>query len=181
MKVRAAVAALLSLCLPAAPPAQTAVGQAPAPPDRALVERAAREVMQKARYCGLVTLAADGEPQARVMDPFPPEDDMTVWLATNALSRKVSQIRKDPRVTLLYLEPSGAGSVTLLGRADLVDDPAEKAKRWMPAWDAFYEDANRGSDYVLLRVTPSRVEVVSAAHGIAVEPKGWKPAIVDLP
>jgi len=34
---------------------------------------------------------------------------------------------------------------------------------------------------VLLRVTPSRVEVVSAAHGIAVEPKGWKPAIVDLP
>jgi PPOX class probable F420-dependent enzyme len=158
----------------------------PAPPQAQASEKervltAAAELMRAAGLCALVTLDASGAPQARAMQPFPPEKDLTVWMATNARTRKVGEIRKDPRVTLYYLAPDGTGYVTLRGRATVVDDPAEKAKRWMPAWDAFYEDANRGSDYVLLRVTPSRVEVVSAAHGIAVEPKGWKPAIVDLP
>ena len=149
--------------------------------DKERVLTAAAELMRSAGLCALVTLDAGGAPQARAMQPFPPEKDLTVWMATNARTRKVDEIRKDPRVTLYYLAPDGTGYVTLRGRATVVDDPAEKAKRWMPSWEAFYEDANRGSDYVLLRVTPSRVEVVSAAHGIAVEPKGWKPAIVDLP
>jgi len=154
--------------------------QAPAS-EKERVLAAAGELMRAAGLCALVTLDASGAPQARAMQPFPPEQDLTVWMATNARTRKVDEIRKDPRVTLYYLAPDGTGYVTLVGRAAVVDDPAEKAKRWMPTWDAFYEDANRGSDYVLLRVTPSRVEVVSAAHGIAVEPKGWKPASVDLP
>jgi general stress protein 26 len=137
--------------------------------------------MRAAGLCALVTLDATGAPQARAMQPFAPEADLTVWMATNARTRKVDQIRRDPRVTLFYVAPDGTGYVTLLGRATVVDDPAEKAKRWMPAWDAFYEDQNRGDDYLLLRVTPVRVEVVSATHGIAVEPKSWKPASVDLP
>jgi general stress protein 26 len=33
---------------------------------------------------------------------FPPEEDMTVWIATSTLTRKVQQIRRDPRVTLYY-------------------------------------------------------------------------------
>jgi general stress protein 26 len=145
------------------------------------VVAAAAEVMRAAGLCALVTLDASGAPQARAMQPFPPEADLAVWMATNARTRKVDEIRKDPRVTLFYLAPDGAGYVTLVGRGTVVDDPGEKAKRWMPSWDAFYDDANRGSDYVLLRVIPSRIEVVSAAHGIAVDPKGWKPAIVELP
>lgn len=160
-----------------------AAGAAPqvAAPEKERVVAAAAELMRAAGLCALVTLDAAGTPQARAMQPFPPEKDLTVWMATNARTRKVDQIRKDPRVTLFYLAPDGTGYVTLLGRATVVDDPAEKAKRWNPAWDAFYEDQNRGSDYLLLRVTPVRVEVVSATHGIAVEPKGWKPASVDLP
>ena len=149
--------------------------------DKERVLTAAAELMRSAGLCALVTLDAGGAPQARAMQPFPPEKDLTIWMATNARTRKVDEIRKDPRVTLYYLAPDGTGYVTLRGRATVVDDPAEKSKRWMPSWDAFYDDANRGSDYVLLRVIPSRIEVVSAAHGIAVDPKGWKPAIVELP
>jgi PPOX class probable F420-dependent enzyme len=151
------------------------------PPEKERIVAAAAELMRAAGLCALVTLDAAGTPQARAMQPFAPEADLTVWMATNAGTRKVEQIRRDPRVTLFYLAPDGTGYVTLLGRATLVDDPAEKAKRWNPSWDAFYEDRNRGSDYLLLRVTPVRVEVVSATHGIAVEPKSWKPASVDLP
>jgi general stress protein 26 len=114
------------------------------------------------------------------MDPFPPEPDMSVWLATYHKTRKVGQIRENPRVTLFYLEPTGAGYVTLIGEAQVVDDPAEKARRWKPTWKEFYQDENRGEDYLLIRVVPTRVEVMSMPDKIASEPKGWKPAIITF-
>ena len=86
---------------PAAP-----VRQAQAAPDRAAVIKVAREVMQQARYCDMVTLGEDGQPQARVVDAFAPEADLTVWIATKPLSRKIAQIRKDPRVTLCTSIPT---------------------------------------------------------------------------
>ncbi len=155
--------------------------QAPAAaPERAAVLKAARELMVKARYCGLVTLDAAGQPQARVVDAFEPEADFTVWIATNPLTRKVQEIRADPRVTLLYV--SGAeGYVTVIGQARLVSDPAEKARRWKEDWAAFYKDGNRGEDYQLIRVTPRRLEVVSYAHGVLNDPTTWKPVSVELP
>ena len=152
-----------------------------AAPGRAAILKAAREVMVKARYCDLVTIGPAGQPQARPVDPFAPEDGLTVWIATNPASRKVREIRDDARVTLMYLDPSGDGYVTLIGKATLVSDPAEKARRWKDDWLAFYKDKNRGDDYLLIRVVPSRVEIVSGAHGIANDPQTWRPTSIDLP
>ena len=83
--------------------------------------------------------------------------------------------------SLLYVDPGAQGYVTMIGKATLVSDPAEKARRWKEDWRAFYKDANRGDDYVLIRVAPSRLEVVSDTHGILNDPQTWRPAAVDLP
>ena len=118
----------------APPPA----GQAPAkPPSRTELLAAAKEMMEAAGYCALITNGEDGHPQAREVDAFPPEEDLTVWIATKAATRKVGQIRTDPRVTLYYQVPSGAGYVTLFGRAVIVTDPAEKGRRWKDAWKKY--------------------------------------------
>jgi general stress protein 26 len=101
-------------------------------------------------------------------------------MATNASSRKVSEIRSDPRVTLSYFDSKTMSCVTLLGRATLVDDPAEKAKRWKDAWTKLYRDANRGDDYLLIRVTPTRLEVSAEAEGIKHDPKTWRATVVDF-
>lgn len=157
--------------------------QSPAPPaarDRSAILGVARELMAAARYCTLVTLGEGGRPQARLMDPFAPEEELTVWMATNPRTRKVGQIRKDPRVTLVYFDPKSAGSVTLLGEAQLVDDTSERAKRWKAEWSNFYRDGNRGADYLLLRFKPRRLELVSAAHGLPSDPMAWAPVVVDF-
>jgi len=85
-------------------------------------------------------------------------------------------VKKDPRVTLYYYEPAGPGYVTLQGRAAVVTDPAEKAKRWKEDWAAFYKDRNRGEDYVLIRVAPVRLEIVSYGHGLLNDPASWRPS-----
>ena len=168
---------LMSMALPAHVSAQ---GVATPPPDRAAVIKAATGIMQRARYCTLVTLGEGGHPQARIMDAFPPEGEMVVWMATNASSRKVDQIRKDPRVTLSYFDSTTMSYVTLLGRAALVADPAEKAKRWKDSWTKLYRDANRGDDYLLIKVTPTRLEVSAEGEGIKHDPKTWRATVVDF-
>jgi general stress protein 26 len=136
--------------------------------------------MAAARYCSLITVGEDGHPQARIVDPFPPEGELTVWIATNPATRKVVQVRKDRRVTLLYFDPKGPGYVTILGEARLVDDPREKGKRWKPEWSRFYKDENRGADYLLIRIEPRRLEVVSEAHGLVNDPATWRPVTLEF-
>jgi predicted pyridoxine 5'-phosphate oxidase superfamily flavin-nucleotide-binding protein len=71
------------------------------------VLQATREMMAAAEYCFLITLDASGQPQARLMDPFQPEQDLTVWMGTSSVTRKVKQIRNDPRATLAYYDAAG--------------------------------------------------------------------------
>ena len=143
------------------------------PPD---VVAVARKLMERARYCALVTTGPDGRAEARIVDAFAPEADMTVWIATKPVTRKVAQIRENPSVTLFYWDKESLGYVTLIGDATLVDEPAEKAKHWKPEWSVFYSDANRGADYLLIRVRPIRLEVVSMADGVLSDPTTWRPA-----
>lgn len=202
--------------------------------------------MAAARYCALVTLDEAGRPLARAMDPFPPEADLTVWLATHRATRKVEEIRRDPRVALYYFHPDlevdeqvltrqpaetalpseaetalppkeetalppgeaageagedprrgpegaallpreeredprrGPAYVTLLGEARLVEDPEEKARRWRQEWRPYYPGGPEGEAYLLIQVTPSRLEVVSYPHDIAADPLAWQPAVVQF-
>jgi len=161
----------------AAPP--TPAPPTPAP-TRAQVLEAAADLMRGARYCTFATVDEEGQPRARVVDPFPPEKDMTVWMATKAATRKVAQIRRNPRATLLCFDGAKKGYVTLLGTATLVDDPAEKARRWKPEWKDFYDDENRGPDYLLIRLKPSRLEVLSPADGLGNDPRTWVPVSLAL-
>jgi PPOX class probable F420-dependent enzyme len=164
------------LARPAAAPAQT---RAAGPPDSAVIA-AARDLIRAARYCTFVTVREDGQPQARVVDPFDPESDMTIWIATNPATRKVSELRRERRVTLLYFDPADPGYVTLMGDAEVVSDPAERAKRWKPEWKPFYSDENRGPDYVLIRVRPRRLEIVSTKHHLLNDPVTWRPVSIEL-
>src|SRR5882762_3716744 len=90
---------------------------------------AAREVMSAARYCALITSDSSGRTHARTLDPFPPDENMVVWLGTNPRSRKAAEIRRNAHVTLYYFDREGEAYVALSGIARLVNDPKEKAKR----------------------------------------------------
>lgn len=182
MRMPLATRALMLLALADAGPsfAQVAQGVAPPPPP-AQVIAAAKEIMHAARYCTLVTIGVGGQPQARIVDAFQPDSDLTIWIATKPLSRKVNEIRLDPRVTLVYFSAPTFEYVTVIGTAVLDTDPVRKAAHWKTEWAGMYKDQNRGDDYVLLRVRPSRLEVVSPGRGMANDPATWLPVILELP
>jgi general stress protein 26 len=112
------------------------------------------------------------------MDPFPPDSDMTIWMGTNRKTRKVTDIERDSRVTLYFYSSDAVGYVTVTGRARLVDDVEEKAMRWKAEWEAFYQD--RASDYLLIRVTPERLELVDYSREMVGDPDTWEPLFVEF-
>ena len=169
---------LLLLLVPALSIASEPAEKAEAPGRDRLLE-VAREIMGSAQFCSLITLDASGQPRARVMDAFAPDENLVVWLATSRKSRKVEQIRNDPRATLYYFDSNTMSYVTILGTAELVDDPIEKSRRWKDGWEAFYPGERE--DYLLIRVVPRQLEVISFAHGIAGDPETWTPLSVEFP
>jgi general stress protein 26 len=161
------------LSSPRAQPATTPAGQG-----RALAT--ARAIVLAARYATLATVSADGAPRARVVDPASPEDDFTIWIATNPRSRKVGELARSPRVTLLYFNAGGAEYVNVEGTATLVSNPDEIAEHWREAWTPFYPGGPLGRNVVLLRVVPSRLEIVSPARGFDTDPDTWRPFAIEL-
>jgi general stress protein 26 len=151
-----------------------------ATPSRAAILAAARVVVDRARYATFGTLDERGAPQARIVDPFSPEDEFTIWVATNSRSRKVEQIARDPRVVLTYLDRVAQHYVTIVGTAVVVRDLAARAARWKEEWAPFYADGYRGDDYVLLRVIPVRLEIVAPELGMINDPTTWRPVVLEL-
>ncbi len=146
--------------------------------DRAQLIAAAREIMAGQTYCGLITIDEAGRPQVRTMNPFPPEEDMTVWFATNTRSRKVQELRKDPRVVLYYANHKDAtGYVSLSGKAVLTEDMQEILKRKRAYWDQAFPGLK---NLVLIKVVPERLEVLNYAKGAVADEVTWRTPSLEL-
>jgi general stress protein 26 len=143
--------------------------------ERAL--QAARAIMEASAYCFLITVDAAGQPQARMMEPFAPQPDMTIWFGTHPRTRKVAEIRKNPRATVAYSDPQGAGYVTLLGTARIVDDADERRRHWKENWDEFFPGGPAGRNFTLIEFKPSRIELISVSREIVTKP-GEPPVIL---
>jgi general stress protein 26 len=174
-RTEALLVALLALTAPAL---AGQAGDTKPTPDRAALVAAAREIMAAQTYCALITLDEAGRPQVRTMNPFPPDENMVVWMATNTHSRKARQIRRDARVTLYYSNHATAiGYVALSGRAELTEDAAEIQKRKRAYWDQAFPGLQ---NLTLIKVVPERLEVVNYKAGLHNDPGTFKAPEVDL-
>jgi len=139
---------------------------------------AAREIIGSQTYCALITIDSSGYPQARTMNPFPPERDMTIWIATNSRSRKVNEIRNNPNVCLYYSNHAQAtGYVSIRGKAVLVDDMNEKLIRKREYWNQSFPDWQY---LILIKVIPEKMEVINYKRGFVNDPITFKAPSIEL-
>ena len=138
------------------------------------IKAVAKEIMTNANTCALITVDTNHRPRVRMMGTLKPEPDFTVWFGTNPKSRKIEQIKQNPEVTLYYQEEGNSGYVMLQGTAQIINDNKEKDIHWKNEWKPFYP--NYPDDYLLIRVTPNWLEVVSYKHNILGDQETWEPA-----
>lgn len=135
-----------------------------------------RTTMQNAKYCTLIT-QGDTRLNARILQPFDPHPDGTLYFGTHPDSRKVADIQRNPTATALYFDQNDIGYVTLQGTAKITDDLAMRQRYWNANWRAYFP---KGPDegYTLIQFTPDRLEILSFGHSVTPEPYGLKPAIL---
>ncbi|MFA7710099.1 MAG: pyridoxamine 5'-phosphate oxidase family protein [Candidatus Neomarinimicrobiota bacterium] len=137
---------------------------------------AAREIIRETTFCGLVTVDSTGQPQVRTMNPFPLKDDFIIWFATARLSRKVREIRNNPRVSVYYADHSAAkGYVNISGTATIIDDQKLLIEMQRAYWKNIPDWQN---NFVLIKIVPGTIEVVNYKHGLTNEAKTLRAPIV---
>ena len=107
----------------------------------------------------LATVDGD-QPRVRPVSPIV-EDDMSVWVTTYSTSRKVKQIRQNPKICLAFAEqPSGDKAAIVVGEAQIIPDMEEKKRVWTLATFDLSEHFPNGPDsdeFCLLRIFIKRI------------------------
>lgn len=138
----------------------------------------AREIISEAGFCSLVTIDDHQQAIIRIMDPFPPEDDLTIFFGTNSKSRKVKQLMHNPNVSVLFFDRSNYGYVTLYGKAILEDSEIVKEKYWKEQWLDFYPNYPDG--YSIIKFIPDSLEMISPHHEISGDEETWKSPVYQV-
>ena len=137
---------------------------------------AASDIITNSNNCILITLDKTKSSQARIMDAFLPDENFVIWMATNPNSRKVSQIKRNPKVVVFYTDKDEQGYVSIHGRAELVNDNQPKEKYWKKEWEQFYPDRDKG--LILIKVIPDYLEVINYRRGVSGDSITWQPVKV---
>jgi general stress protein 26 len=138
----------------------------------------ARSTIKNGEYCFFITQGESGSPNARLMQPYEPEADMTVWLGASPRARKIRDLRRNNEVTLAFFDPRETGYVTLQGTAEVVENLELRRKYWRVYWNDFYPGGPESDDYVLIKFTPNRIEMMNFAQKVMPQPYGLRPAIL---
>jgi general stress protein 26 len=133
---------------------------------------AALEIIRDTEYCALATIDSTGSPQIRTMNPFPPKNSFITWFATSRESRKIKEIRNNPKVCVYYADHTSAkGYVSIAGTAEVIDDKGllikMKREYWngIPGWQ---------EKFVLIKIIPETMEVINYKHGLNNDPITFK-------
>lgn len=139
---------------------------------------AAREIIKETTYCGLVTIDSTGQPQIRTMNPFPVGDDLVIWFATSRSSRKVGELKANPKVAVYFADHITAkGYVDISGKAEVIDDKELLVKMKREYWEGI---PNWQDIFVLIKIVPERLEVINYKHGLNNDPKTLRAPSVDF-
>ena len=138
----------------------------------------ARKLISELKFCVAVTQAAEGDTNARIVQPLALRDDWSVDVMTNRRCRKVREVENSRRMTLLYQHDPDRSYVCLIGRADVVEDIDLKRSIWTPAHYRWNPGGPEDPATVFIRLVTERIELWSAMHNVMPEPQGYSVALL---
>ena len=138
----------------------------------------ARKLIDELTFCVAATQGEGGDVSARIIQPMPLQDDWTVNTITNRRCRKVREVERTGRMTLLYEHDQDRSYVCLVGRAEIVEDVELKRSVWQPGHYRWNPNGPEDPDTVFVRLYTERIELWSAVHDVLPPPQGYSAAVL---
>jgi general stress protein 26 len=118
----------------------------------------AGETANAVSTCLAITMDRNGDANARAINTSKLTDDWTVRFMTDRGTRKLGEIARTGRMTLVYYHQVGGAYVTLVGRASIIDYVAAKQAIWQPAKFKWHPGGPTDSNVVLIDFVAERIE-----------------------
>jgi len=120
------------------------------------------EIMKKNSMHAYLATCDGDQPIVRSISTIV-EEDMSVWLITSCSSRKVGQIKQNPKICLAFIEqPNGEKVAHLFGQAEIVGDMEQKKRVWnlVKNYDPsqYFPDGPESKDYCVLKINIKNIE-----------------------
>ncbi len=119
------------------------------------------EIMKK-NFFGAHLATCDGaRPRVRPVAPIV-EDDLSLWITTHCNSRKVQQIKANPRIALSFVEYPGGDKVAIVtGEARLTGNLDQKKRMWQIApldLARFFPHGPESPEFCLYKIIVQKIE-----------------------
>lgn len=119
-------------------------------------ETAIEQALALADRSGIVMLGTNGNegtPNIKAMLKMENEGLKTVWLSTNTSSRRVGELRRDPRACLYFVDMETWEGVMLVGEMELLQNAESRQRLWREGCERYYPLGVNDPDYTVLRFT----------------------------
>lgn len=129
-------------------------------------------LIQKSKAAMLATVNHSGYPEIRALLNLADEkkypvlkdkalvldgEKLSLYFTTNTSSRKIEQLRFNPKVSLYYCIPEKFLGACLTGTIEEVTDEAVKKDFWQTGWRIYYHKGSADPDYTLLKFTSEHI------------------------
>lgn len=122
------------------------------------------DLIKDIRMAMLTTLAPDGSFDSRPMATQKMEEfDGTVWFLTQAGSSKLSEIKENSHVSLIYADSGDAKFVTVKGIASTSRDKAKIHEMWNSMYNAWFPEGEDDPSIIVLRVDVTEADYWEAS------------------
>jgi len=106
--------------------------------------------------------SANKQPRARIVSPVI-DDDLNIWIVTFNSSRKIAEIKTNPKIALTFNEYPNKGfrEVQVFGSALICDDIEQKEKIWQSKKNSigsFFKNGPSDPEYALLKIQIDTIE-----------------------
>ena len=112
------------------------------------------------RHAYLATCDGD-QPFVRPVSPIV-EDDMSIWITTFCTSRKVKQIKHNPKICLAFVEqPRGDKAAVVFGNTQITSDLQKKKRVWELApfdLSQHFPKGPESKEFCVLKILVKKVE-----------------------
>ena len=108
-------------------------------------------LMSRSQIAMLGTNGDDGYPHVKAMINMEHEDLKTVWFSTNTSSRRTTQLLRDPRACVYFVDFDQWMGLMLVGDVEVLQDAESKQRLWREGFEKYYPLGVTDPDYSVLR------------------------------
>jgi general stress protein 26 len=150
----------------------TVANNNPAKKDLLSQEEAKERSLELIKNCNIALLGSvdgDGYPNIKAMIKVETEGLKTVWFSTNTSSKRISQLKNNPKSCVYFHNEQSFKGLMLVGRIEILTDQISRERLWKDGCEIFYPLGVTDPDYSVLRFTASWANYYEGLHNIGFE------------